>query len=47
MNKGIFGQFTSRVPAPRPDTPLWEPWKKVMALNTRLYRLTGGRIDGR
>jgi deazaflavin-dependent oxidoreductase (nitroreductase family) len=47
MDKGIFGQLTSRVPAPRPGTPLWEPWKKVMGLNTRLYRLTGGRIGGR
>jgi F420H(2)-dependent quinone reductase len=47
MGKGIFGQLTSRVPAPRPGTPLWEPWKKVMGMNTRLYRLTGGRIGGR
>jgi F420H(2)-dependent quinone reductase len=47
MGKGVFGQFTSRVPAPRPGTPLWEPWKKVMGLNTRLYRLTNGRIGGR
>jgi F420H(2)-dependent quinone reductase len=47
MGKGIIGQLTSRVPAPKPGTPLWEPWKKVTAINTRLYRLTGGRIGGR
>jgi deazaflavin-dependent oxidoreductase (nitroreductase family) len=47
MGKGLFGHVTSRVPAPRPGTPLWEPWKKVMAINTHLYRLTGGRVGGR
>jgi deazaflavin-dependent oxidoreductase (nitroreductase family) len=43
----LWGKLTSRVPAPRPDSPLWGPWKQVTALNTRLYRVTNGRIGGR
>lgn len=45
--KGVWGQITSRVPAPRPGTPLWAPWKAVTRLNTALYRRSGGRIGGR
>jgi deazaflavin-dependent oxidoreductase (nitroreductase family) len=47
MGKGIWGRFTSSVPAPRPGTPLWRPWRAVQDLNVRLYRLSGGRIGGR
>ena len=47
MGKGLIGKVTATVPAPRPGTPLWGPWQKVTQLNTRLYRLTGGRVGGR
>jgi deazaflavin-dependent oxidoreductase (nitroreductase family) len=47
MAKGIWGRFTSTVPAPKPGTPLWRPWRAVQDLNVRLYRLTGGRLGGR
>ena len=47
MGKGIFGRFTSTVPAPKPGTPLWRPWKAITQLNIRLYRASGGRLGGR
>lgn len=47
MAKGIWGRFTSAVPAPKPGTPLWRPWNAITKLNVRLYRATGGRIGGR
>jgi deazaflavin-dependent oxidoreductase (nitroreductase family) len=47
MDKGIWGQLTSRVPSPKPGTPLWRPWHLVTKLNVELYRRSGGRIGGR
>lgn len=47
MSKGVWGRITSRVPAPRPGSPVWPVWHQVTKLNTRLYRLSGGRIGGR
>jgi deazaflavin-dependent oxidoreductase (nitroreductase family) len=47
MGKGLWGQLTSRVPAPRPGTPLWEPFQMLTKVNVQLYRLSGGRIGGR
>jgi deazaflavin-dependent oxidoreductase (nitroreductase family) len=47
MGKGIWGQITSRMPAPKPGTPLWGPWQLVTKGNVALYRLSGGRIGGR
>ena len=46
MGKGIWGQLTSRVPAPKPGTLLWRPWHLITSLNTTLYRLSGGRLFG-
>lgn len=49
MTKGVWGRFTSsdlgRIP--RRGTPLWHAWRVVQDANTRLYRLSGGRIGGR
>jgi deazaflavin-dependent oxidoreductase (nitroreductase family) len=45
--KGPWGQLTSRVPAPRPGTPLWAPFQLVTRANVALYRASGGRIGGR
>jgi deazaflavin-dependent oxidoreductase (nitroreductase family) len=47
MVKGIWGHFTSTVPAPRPGTPLWLPWQALTRANVILWRLSGGRIGGR
>lgn len=47
MGKGLWGHVTSRVPAPKPGTPLWAPFQLVTKLNVQLYRLSGGRIGGR
>ena len=47
MGKGLWGQLTSRVPAPRPDTLLWAPFPQLTRLNVHLYRVSGGRIGGR
>jgi F420H(2)-dependent quinone reductase len=44
---GPWGALTSRVRAPQPGSVLWPPFKRVMALNVQLYRLTGGRIGGK
>jgi deazaflavin-dependent oxidoreductase (nitroreductase family) len=47
--KGIWGKFTSsdlgRIP--KPGTPLFRVWKVIQDTNTRLYRLSGGRIGGK
>jgi deazaflavin-dependent oxidoreductase (nitroreductase family) len=43
----LWGMFTSRVPAPKPESLLWGPWKQITSLNTKLYRVTNGRIGGR
>jgi deazaflavin-dependent oxidoreductase (nitroreductase family) len=45
--KGVWGRFTSSVPAPKPGTALWRPWRALTALNVRLYRWSGGRVGGR
>jgi deazaflavin-dependent oxidoreductase (nitroreductase family) len=47
MGKGIYGHITSRVPAPKPGTCLWGPLQRLTALNTKLYRVSGGRLFGR
>ena len=47
--KGVWGTLTSSDLAriPRPGTPLFHAWKLLQDTNTRLYRLSGGRIGGR
>ena len=49
MSKGIWGRLTSsdlgRIPAP--GSVRWRAWKAIQDTNTRLYRLSGGRIGGR
>jgi F420H(2)-dependent quinone reductase len=49
MAKGIWGRLTSSDLGrmPKPGTPLWPVWKLIQDTNTRLYRLSGGRIGGR
>ena len=49
MGKGAWGRFTSSDLGrpPRPGTPGWQLWKVVQDINTRLYRISGGRIGGR
>jgi deazaflavin-dependent oxidoreductase (nitroreductase family) len=47
MGKGLFGRFTSTVPAPKPGTPAWRIWHQITRANVALYRLSGGRIGGR
>ena len=42
----LWGRLTSSVPAPSPGSRLWEPWQRLTRLNTKLYRLTGGRVGG-
>jgi deazaflavin-dependent oxidoreductase (nitroreductase family) len=47
--KGLWGRFTSSDLGrmPRPGTPLWPVWRAIQDANTRLYRVSGGRIGGR
>ena len=49
MNKGIWGRFTSSGLGrlPKPGSARWHVWKAIQDTNTRLYRLTGGRVGGR
>jgi F420H(2)-dependent quinone reductase len=44
---GPWGALTSRVRAPQRGSLLWAPYKRVMALNVRLFRISGGRIGGK
>jgi deazaflavin-dependent oxidoreductase (nitroreductase family) len=32
---------------PKPGTPQWRVWRLIQDANTKLYRLSGGRIGGR
>ena len=43
----LFGALTSRVPPPRPGTPLFRAWNAITEGNVALYRLTGGLVGGR
>ena len=47
--KGPWGNLTSSDLGrmPKPGTPQWRVWKLIQDTNTRLYRLSGGRIGGR
>ena len=47
--KGPWGKLTSSDLAriPRLGSLLWPAWKVLQGANTRLYRLSGGRVGGR
>ena len=47
--KGIWGEFTSSDLGrmPKPGSARWRVWRVIQDANTRLYRLSGGRIGGR
>ena len=49
MAKGIWGHVTSTGLGrlPKPGSARWRVWKVVQDANTRVYRLSGGRIGGR
>jgi deazaflavin-dependent oxidoreductase (nitroreductase family) len=49
MGKGIWGRFTSSDLGrlPKPGTIQWKAWKLIQDANTRMYRVSGGRIGGR
>ena len=49
MGKGVWGKLTSSALArmPRRGAARWYAWKAVQDANTKLYRLSGGRIGGR
>lgn len=42
----VWGTLTSKVPAPKPGTPLWRALNGVGTLNVKLFRWTGGRVGG-
>ena len=48
-DKGIWGKFTSSDLGrlPKTGSARWRIWKLIQDTNTRLYRLSGGRIGGR
>jgi deazaflavin-dependent oxidoreductase (nitroreductase family) len=44
--KGIYGRLSSAARPPRPGSPAFKAWSLLTALNTTIYRLTGGRVGG-
>lgn len=45
--KGLAGKFTTAMPQPRPDGPLFFLAKLTTKVHVALYRLTKGRLGGR
>jgi deazaflavin-dependent oxidoreductase (nitroreductase family) len=43
---GVFGRLSSASAPPKPGPPAFRAWTAITALNTWIYRTTGGRIGG-
>ena len=43
---GVFGRLSSASRPPKPGSPAFKAWTAITALNTWLYRASGGRISG-
>jgi deazaflavin-dependent oxidoreductase (nitroreductase family) len=43
---GVFGRLSSASPPPKPGSAAFRAWTRVTALNTWLYRVSGGRVGG-